>query len=264
MFNLVTVAGLTIIQSRLLNELGVLNAFTTRLGGVSQPPYAELNMAFHTGDNAHDVCENRRRVAQALHIEVSALVAGEQTHGSQVYVATAQDAGRGSVSMTSAIPNTDILITNTEGIVLTSFYADCLPILLVDPIRRVVASAHAGWRGTHCQVGAMALRAMHEHFASDPAQVYAVLGPAIGPCCYEVTTQMAKDFCNEFGADVALGRQLDLHLANQRSLERAGVPAQQIYSAPWCTSCQRELFYSHRAENGQTGRFAALIGLRAN
>ena len=261
MFDLFSDNDLIIVQSHLLNDLGVINGFTMRMGGVSQPPYAELNMAFHTGDNPDDVRENRQKVAKALGIKVSAMVAAEQVHGANAYVVTAKDAGCGSLSSTLAIPHTDIMLTNTDGIVLTSFYADCVPILLADPVQRVVASAHAGWRGTRLHVGAVALRAMHEHFASDPADVRVVIGPAIGPCCYQVSQQMADDFMHEFGADVALGRQLDLRLANKRSLECAGVPSSHIHSAPWCTSCQHELFFSHRASDGVTGRFAALIGM---
>ncbi len=261
MFDLLQDDGVILVQSRLLGELAVRHAFTGRGGGVSSPPYDTLNMALHVGDAPESVGENRARACRTLGVPFAGMVAGEQVHGAAAYVAGAADVGRGAQTVETAVPATDILLTAAPGLVLTSFYADCVPILLCDPVRRVIASAHAGWRGALAEVGAVAVQAMRAHFHSQPGDIRAVLGPAIGPCCYQVAPAMAADFQRKFGADVAFGRQLDLKLASRRSLERAGVPAAQIHQAPWCTCCHAHLFFSHRASGGRTGRFAALISL---
>ncbi len=261
MFTIVRSNDIQLIQFRLLQDLGINHCITTRPGGVSRPPYESLNMAFHTGDDPDAVCENRLRACEVLGYPLEQLVAGEQVHGDAVHVVSAADAGRGACDRESAVQNTDILLTNTPGILLASFYADCVPVLLADPIRQAVGVAHCGWRGTQAEAPRRALEAMAAFFGTDVADVRVVIGPSIGPCCYEVSDQMKRTFCDQFGHHVVLGRMLDLRLANQITLERAGVPATQILTAPFCTSCQKELFYSHRAHGGKTGRFAALIGL---
>jgi YfiH family protein len=261
MFTLVRNEGVQLIKSRLLQDLEISHCITTRHGGVSLAPYDSLNMAFHTGDDPAHVCENRRRVCHALGYRLDQLVVGEQVHGCNVHIVTHDDAGRGACNRESAIQDTDILLTNTPGTLLASFYADCIPLLLVDPIKRVVGLAHCGWRGTQLEAPRVALEAMATSFGTYVKDVRAVIGPGIGPCCYEVSTQMAIEFQRQFGPHIALGRFLDLRLANQVTLERIGVPATQVHTAPFCTSCQQDLFYSHRAHGGHTGRIATLIGL---
>ena len=204
LFDLVTTNGVTLVQSTRWLNLPVRHAFTTRLGGVSPTPYSSLNMAFHVGDQSVNVVENRARVCAALHMPPASLVAGEQVHGAQVRIVEAQDAGRGAGELETALPATDILVSATPGVALISFYADCVPLLLCDPVRRVIACAHAGWRGTLAQVGAVAVSVMSTHFGCAPIDVQVLMGPAIGPCCYVVSAQLAIDFQKAFGADVIL------------------------------------------------------------
>lgn len=251
---------ISLAQSQMLQSLQVAHAFTTRRGGVSRPPYNGLNMAFHTGDNPDAVRENRRRVGAALGIPMESWVAGDQVHGCAVHVATATDAGKGAYDQESALPQTDILITQTPGIMLASFYADCVPVVLVDPVSRSLGIAHCGWRGTRLEAPKLAVAAMSAYFGAKPGDIQVVIGPSIGPCCYEISPALASEFREQFGPDTVLGRQLDLRLANRRTLMGAGVKAENIHTAPWCTCCQSELFFSHRASGGHTGRMAALLG----
>jgi YfiH family protein len=260
-FTLVDTAGIRLVKSELLLGLPVRHAITTRIGGVSKPPFDSLNMGLHVGDDNDSVCENRRRVCTALDVPLSHLVAGEQVHGCNCYQVMETDAGRGAQDRLSAIQETDILVTNTPGVLLASFYADCVPVILVDPIRLAVAVAHCGWRGTQQEVPRVAIESMTRNFGTRPSDLRVVIGPSIGPCCYEVSVPIATSFQQQFGPDVALGRQLDLRLANFRTLQNAGVSPDMIHIAPWCTSCQHELFFSHRASGGRTGRIAALVGV---
>lgn len=254
--------GLRLVEAELLEYGWMCHGVTTRLGGVSPAPFDSLNVGFHTEDSAANVLHNRTKVCAAFGYTLQAWVSGDQVHGIGCHLATATDAGRGALTYGSSLQETDVLITQTPGILLASFYADCVPVLLADPAHRVVGMAHCGWQGTLAGAVRVAVEAMSKAFGSVPSDMVAVLGPSIGPCCYEVSEQLAQRFQKAFGADVALGRQLDLRLANRRLLRQIGVPSAYIHTAPWCTSCQRELFFSHRASGGITGRMAAFIGVR--
>ena len=262
MFDLVRRGGVCFLQSTLLNALPVHHALTLRQGGISPEPFDTLNMGLHTEDKIENVIVNRSRVCDALGVSLDSWVAGVQVHGVNYGIVKTEDAGRGARSQDSAIPNTDILVTNTPGLLLASFYADCVPVLLTDPVRQVVAVAHCGWRGTLREAAGVAVKAMVDEFGSLPSDLMAVIGPSIGPCCYEVSESLARDFEAHFGADIVLGRQLDLRLANRRVLRQAGLRSGCIHMAPWCTRCQQQLFFSHRAAKGRTGRTAVLLGLR--
>lgn len=261
MFGLAEYGGVALVQSQRFLDLSVRHAITTRLGGVSRQPFHTLNMGLHTGDKPANVIRNRELVCTALGAPLSSFVAGQQIHGSAYYVATEKDMGRGATEEQSQLPATDILITQTPGVILASFYADCVAVLLADLKRRAVGVAHCGWRGTWQEAARMAVEAMGREFGSIPAELAVVLGPSIGPCCYEVSAELARDFREKFGEDIALGNRLDLRLANVRSLEGAGIRRTSIHVAPWCTRCQQDLFFSHRGSGGRTGRMAALIGL---
>lgn len=261
LFTLVESGGLVLVRCAPLKALAITHAITTRLGGTSEPPFHTLNMGLHTGDKPEDVVENRRRACAALGVSLESLVAGEQVHGTAYHVVTRHDAGRGAKDERSALPATDILLTQTPGIMLASFYADCVPVLLADAARRAVGVVHCGWRGTWREAIRIAVAAMEHEFAVRPAELVAVMGPSIGPCCYEVSAELAGEFRRRFGEDVAAGNRLDLRLANVRTLTSAGVLPPAIHVAPWCTSCQQQLFFSHRGSGGRTGRLAVLLGL---
>lgn len=243
---------------------GLLHGFSDRTGGVSRGPYAALNLGLHVGDDAACVLENRRRLCQAVHVDAGSLVVGEQVHGAQVAVVTRQDKGRGAFGLDDVLAGVDALVTDVPGIVLFALFADCVPVFLFDPRRRVVGLAHAGWKGTSAGIAARTLETMAEAFGSRPEDCLAAIGPSIGPCCYEVGDDVAARFA---ALDPALvsshGRSLrvDLWSANAKQLLEAGIPPEHITAARLCTSCLHEIFFSHRAQGGRAGRMAAFIGL---
>jgi hypothetical protein len=243
-----------------LDEKGMVHGFTTRLGGVSQPPYQSLNLGRGVGDAPALVAENRQRALAALGAEPEAHVEAAQVHGRTVAVVDRADRGR-------KVEDADGLVTADPDVVLAIHAADCVPILLWDRGRGAVGAVHAGWRGTAAGVVTAAVQRMRSAFGTNPADLRVALGPAIGACHYEVDVPVAEAFGRwPWGASVLrAGRpghwHLDLAEANRRALADAGVPADQIWSSEYCTACHRHLFFSYRGE-GLTGRMAALIRLR--
>jgi YfiH family protein len=237
---------------------------TTRTGGVSQGAFTALNLGLHVGDDRRRVIENRRRTAQALHLPASALVCAEQVHGGGVAVVGESDAGRGATAVETAIPAADALVTDTPGLLITLFFADCLPVLLADTERRAVGLAHAGWRGLVAGIVENTVAAMRDSFGTDPATLIAAVGPGIGPCCFEVGEEVAAHFPGATLRSPKKARpSVDLAAAAASRLEAAGVPAGQITLAGECTACgDPARWFSHRRDRGHTGRMGALIGIR--
>lgn len=269
-YQVVSQADVTVITFDLLNGSGVAeHCFTTRRGGVSAGPYSSLNMALHVGDREQDVLENRHRACALLGASLDDLVAGQQVHGAGVAVVDAAQRGAGSRQYESALPDTDALITGRPGLVLASFYADCVPIYLLDPRRRAAGLAHAGWQGTRQKIAARAVQAMQSALGCRPADILAVIGPSIGPCCYTVGEDVHRHFAAAFpGAVQSLARpaetgkwHLDLWRANRLVLMEAGLKEGNIYTARLCTNCREDLFFSYRRQRGRCGRMAALIRL---
>jgi len=246
-------------RSSLLADERIEHAVMGRLGGVSQGPYSSLNVGGAVGDDLSAVAENLRRIYAALGWDSERVVSGHQVHGDRVHRVSNDDAGK-------TIAATDALISDLPGILLMGRYADCVPILLFDPLRAAVGLAHAGWRGTVQGIVAKTVRAMASSYGSQPADLRAVIGPSIGPCCFEVGESVRDEFRQAFsdaqGEIVdADGRYVNLWRANAIQLERCGVRAIDV--AGLCTSCHVDRFYSHRREKGRTGRFAVAIGLRS-
>lgn len=232
---------------------------------MSDPPYASLNLGLHTGDAAANVVENRRRFLDALGMRIEDAVVGEQVHEAGVAEATAADRGRGARTLRDALPKVDALVTGTAGLVLVGLFADCLPIFFVNPLRRRVGLAHAGWRGTVAGVAQAALCGMVSA-GGGPEEVWVALGPAIGPCCYEVGDEVLQAFSKRWGPEVISrsrrGRpSVDLALANRLLLVELGVEPGRIDAAGICTACRTDLFFSHRVLGPATGRMAAAIAL---
>jgi YfiH family protein len=236
---------------------GLAHAVSTRHGGVSEAPYDTLNLSLSVGDDPLRVLENRRRFAAALGFDPARLVSSRQVHGDDVLFV--DDRFRPDAPLIPA----DIQITNRPGWLLTLRFADCVPVLLFHPGRRVVAAVHAGWRGTLRRAPACALRAMRERYDVEPGEVLAGIGPSIGPCCYEVGPEVASEF-RDYQGVVTPGKprpHLDLWEANRQTLVSAGVPVEQIEVARVCTRCRSDLFFSHRAQGFPAGRFSGAIGL---
>jgi len=216
--------------------------FTTRQGGVSEGPYASLNLGARTADDEANVFENRRRAYGVAGADPERGAMALQVHGSRVV--RAEPAG---IVAHAARPSCDGLWTEEAGVGLMLLTADCLPIALVrlDGRRPRLGVVHAGWRGLLEGIAAAGVAAVG-------GKVAAVVGPGIGPCCYEVRGDVAEPFRAAFGADVVRNGHLDLWSATQRALERAGCV--QVERTDLCTACHADLFFSHRRDGGVTGR----------
>jgi purine-nucleoside/S-methyl-5'-thioadenosine phosphorylase / adenosine deaminase len=237
---------------------GVQGLVTTRHGGVSPAPFDSLNLSAHIGDDRVNVDENLTRLHRAINLESTATVDARQAQGGQV--ALVSEAQRGT-----RIVDVDALITNVPGVPLMLRFADCVPILFYDPMHRAIGIAHAGWRGTLAKVVANTVRAMIEAFGSEPRELYACVGPSIGPCCYEIGADVSSRVEQSFpeAGEVLIPRNgslfFDLWGANARLLRELGVG--EIEVAGICTADHTEDFYSWRREHARTGRFAAVTAL---
>ena len=221
-----------------LEASGADAVVTTRAGGVSDGPYATLNLSLSVGDDPALVLENRRRLADALGARPEDFVFARQVHGSGVRVVTEADAGSGAFSLENALPDADALVTRSPGVLLAILTADCVPIVLHDPVAGVLACVHAGWRGTVARVSAAALAAM-QTLGARPSQVLAGVGPAASPARYQVGADVHQAVTGAFGPAAAASFirpddapdrwLLDLWAANRFLLLEAGVPAARIH-----------------------------------
>lgn len=245
------------------------HAVSTRLGGKSKSPYLSLNLGLHTGDDANVVRENRKLFCQAAGMDFNKVVTAEQIHGANVVVVGSQHAGKGVSEFETAIKGTDALITNEPNLSLMLFFADCVPVLILDPIRKSIGISHAGWKGTVAKIAQKTILAMQSEFGTRPEDCLVGIAPSIGPCCYEVDSQVANQFKEQFvnWTDMLQPYQskwkLNLWLANQQQLLEIGVKNKNIIISEVCTACNKELFFSYRAEQGITGRIAAAISLKS-
>lgn len=255
-------------------DAGITAGFTTRLGGVSNGHWSSLNMGLHVGDRNEDVVRNRQLLSEAIGWPFEAFTCAEQVHSANVHIVTVDDIGRGRDSRQTALQDTDALVTNIRGVLLASFYADCVPLYFYDPVHEVVGLAHAGWKGTASEIACRTVEAMQQTFGSDPSQLQGAIGPAIGSCCYEVDgpvigrmEALCSSFANAPAVDSMIRRgqdgkaMLDLKEINRQIMIKAGILPTHIEISTWCTSCKTDLLFSHRAEKGATGRMASWIGM---
>jgi len=248
-----------------LSGAGVVNAVITRRGGASPQPWDSLNVGATVGDDPGRVLENRRRTFQALGRPFESLYDVWQVHSNRVVCTQAPRPPE------EAHLKADAILTDRPGVTLFMRFADCVPIFLHDPQRKVVGLVHAGWQGTVNQVAAHAIRAMQARYGSQPEDILAGIGPSIGPHHYPVGPEVVAQVHSVFGQDAGQvlrqhnsgngdsSVQFDLWNANRLILEGQGV--RQVETAGICTACCLDDWYSHRAENGKTGRFGALIAL---
>ena len=238
--------------------------FSTRRGGVSFPPFDTLNLSYGVGDLKPAVTENRRRMLASAGRRLEDLVMPHQVHESHIAWVDADMAGRGSEGA-QPIPSTDGFLTDSREVVLGLGFADCVPIFVTDVDARAVGLLHAGWRGTAAEIQVRGVEMLRSR-GIEPHDLLIGLGPAIGSCCYEVDAPVKEAVMNLVGmepltaVDEAHWR-LNLHLANRRLLERAGVRPEHIVEAPFCTGCRRDLFFSYRVEQRMTGRMGGYICL---
>lgn len=240
--------------------------FTTRHEGVSRPPYNSLNLGNNTLDQQSNVEGNRSLLARAFGVNQAALVTPRQVHGSDILVISEHNE---DYSHFLSIES-DAIITNQPGVMIGVCVADCVPILLCDPDRRVIAAVHAGWKGTADKLVSKAVDAMKSEFGCLPGKIQAAIGPCIGKCCYEVDAPVKQAFLknglawDSFTEPSGIDKwQLDLAAANRDLLITAGVEADAIDQSDMCVCCQRELFFSHRRDKGESGRQMGFIMLEA-
>lgn len=243
-------------------SLGVVHGFTCRKGGESDVLPGTLNMALHVGDAPEKVIRNREKAAAALDFSLKNTVTCAQVHGTNVVPVTYAQAGRGAYALSDTIPEADGLITDCRNLPLMLFYADCVPVLLVDRKGPAIGVVHAGWRGSVGRIVQKAIRAMEETYGTRPEHLAAGIGPSIGPCCYEVDERVhekALAFPTCFTPHGEGHYLLDLWQLNKLQLLEAGVLEQYIYTAGVCTCHHVTQFFSHRKEKGKTGRLAAIL-----
>lgn len=245
----------------------VRHGFSTRLGGVSKGICASMNLSFSRGDDEMAVKENFRRMCSAMGVEAENVVISAQTHTTNVRIITADDRGRG-ITRPREYTDVDGMITNEPEVVLCTQYADCVPLFFVDPVKRVVATSHAGWRGTAGGIGRVTVERMSAAFGCDPGDILVGIGPSIGQCCFEVDTPVYEAFCNstDFDEDCVIHRgggkhHIDLWAVNRRGLLSSGVKAENITVTDLCTRCHPDVLWSHRATGGQRGSLAAFIAI---
>ena len=245
----------------------VRHGFSTRLGGVSEGVYASMNLSFTRGDDDTAVRENFSRFCQAIGVKHEHAVISAQEHHTAIYNATAADRGRG-VTRERGYTDIDGLITDEPNVVLFTQYADCVPLFFVDPIRKVVGTSHAGWRGTAAEIGAVTVERMAKDYGCNRDDILAGIAPSIGPCCFEVDAPVITEFeklpfydegCFEpVGGDKAM---INLWEVNRRTLVAAGIKPEHITVTDLCTKCHPDVFWSHRVTGPQRGSLAGAIAI---
>ena len=247
----------------------VTHLVSTRLGGVSTGDCASLNFSYVRDTDKAAVDENFRRMAEVFDAEMDAFVCSDQTHTTNVRLVTEKDRGKG-VTRQRDYSDVDGLVTDVPGLILSTFYADCVPLLFFDPIHRAIGCSHSGWRGTVGEMGRVTVEAMEKYFGSRPEDILAAVGPSICRDCYEVGEEVAEEFENLFSGEAgevltAKGNGkylLDLWKANEKVLLSSGIRREHLAVTDICTCCNSEYLFSHRASRGKRGNIGAFIMLK--
>ena len=248
---------------------GFVHALSGREGGVSRGPFASLNLGFGVGDEPQAVVENRRRFAAAAGFDLGSVVACRQVLGNAVAWVSDAHRGRGALEPGTALAETDALVTDTPGLVLMAFSADCPLVAIADPMRAAVGLAHASRKGTFGRVVERTVRAMVALFGCEPSAMRAVVAPSVCPACYEVGEETIEE-CRAGWPEgerffVREGGRLafDLRSANRAQLVGCGLSEERVEVVEACTRCRQDRFFSHRGSGGRTGRFVLALGLPA-
>ena len=255
----------TVLAFPAADRLGAVMAFSLRTGGQSPAPFDSLNFSVSQGDSPENVRQNLAILAQRIGIDPEKIVTCRQVHGDRIHVVE---------SAPGEILQADAIVTPRADIFPAIKTADCLPILILDPVQKIAAAVHAGWRGTVLRITRKTVQVMGSMFGSDPSKLVIGIGPGIGPCCYEVDDAVLKPFrkdfpdperfisLHNFDRNSKKSYHLDLLRANRSELIAMGVPEQNIHSADLCTACHPSLFFSHRRDGVKSGRHIALVGFR--
>lgn len=265
-------SSVPLLHFKKLDETGLVkHCFTTREGGVSKDIYSTMNLSFTRGDDEKSVMENYRRIAAVMKEDITAFVCSDQTHTTNVIRVGKAERG---IGITKEKPYTDVdgLVTNESGVVLSTFYADCVPLFFVDTKNKAIGLSHSGWRGTVGRMGHKTLVKMKEEYGTSPEDVVAAIGPSICQSCYEVSEDVAYKFIEEFEGfekeiliDKGNGKyQLDLWKANEIVLLQSGIVKENLAVTNICTCCNSKLLFSHRASAGKRGNLGAFMCLVDN
>ena len=261
--------GVRALVCATLEEDGFVNGFSTRGGGVSEMPANALNLAGFNDDAAENILENRRRFLKLFPGEW--VFAGcWQVHGADVRVVQSVDDARPAENQQGDTIYCDVIVSRAKGVLAGVKTADCVPILIGDPVTRAFAAVHAGWRGTLATAVIVAVDRLKREYDARPENLRVAIGAAAGPCCYEVGSEVIDAFTSRFGSGASLFRTtrpghatVDLLKANRDQLHSAGVIPERIHTAPICTMCRTDLFFSYRKEksvHGKVGRLLSVVG----
>jgi YfiH family protein len=256
------------LESAALSEWGFLDhAFCTRRNGVSEGQFASLNVSVREGDGGGNVRQNWEIIADAFNLRAEQFFVVHQVHGDNILVVDRTNIGDFKQRQHRA----DAIITNLPGLAIGIKTADCVPVFMADREKRIIGVVHAGWRGTALNIAAKTVKAFTKAFSSRPEDIVAVIGPAIGPCCYEVdetvfnAMTMNGDWESSFTPCGELGKwMLNLASVNTCQMIQAGIRPDNVLSSCVCTSCRKDLFFSHRGEEGRTGRQVNFMMLKQN
>lgn len=260
--------GILYIQFPKLEKCtGIRHIFSTRVGGVSTGDCASMNLSFNKDTCRENVLENYRRLCGCVGIDPAHLVLSHQTHTDHVISVGVKHRGTG-ITLPS-FGDVDGMITNCPGVALVTQFADCTPLLFYDPVKKVIANTHSGWRGTVKQIGKVTVEKMQKDFGCDPGNIIAAVGPCIGRCCYEVDEPVFNAFSalryipteTIFTAKGNGKYMLDLPEANRRILLESGIRPEHMDISDICTCCHADKMHSHRATGGKRGNLAAVIEL---
>ena len=249
---------------------GFVHAFSTRLGGVSEGIYSSMNLSFTRGDKEEAVKENYKRIADAAGFDMNDIVTSDQTHTANVRLVTEKDRGNG---ITKPRPYTDVdgMITNVPGLVLATFYADCVPLYFIDPVHRAIGLSHSGWRGTVGKIGKNTVQLMQENFGSKPEDLLAAVGPSVCMDCYEVSEDVIEQFKEAFEKKYweelfykkENGKyQLNLWKTNELIFLESGILPEHMAITNVCTHCNSKILYSHRTMGNNRGNLCAFLVLK--
>lgn len=252
--------GITYAASPLIELFDFIShGFLSRTGGVSKAQFSSLNFDTRDGDNTENIEQNKIIAGKLFGFDPARLLTIRQVHGNDVLIIDKPVKNIDGFSLTPA----DATVTNQRNIAIGILTADCAPIILVDPVLKVIGIVHAGWRGTAKRVVKKAIEAMASHFGADKNTIIAAVGPSIGQCCYKVDETVAKDFgVGKFIQKESNYWRLDLKKANARQMQESGILEENISVENLCTSCRNDLFFSYRADNKKTGRQLNFIVMR--
>ncbi len=266
--NICNKGDITYITFPKLEKTGIVrHLFSTKLGGVSPYPYGPMNMSFNQ-DDRQNVIKNYELLCGCVGIDTKHLVLSKQTHTNNVMVVNKSHCGTGYTK--ESFEDIDGLITNQSGVALVTQYADCTPLIFCDPVKKVIATSHSGWRGTVQEIGRITVEKMQSEFDCKPSDIIACIGPCISKCCYEVDTpvyaafskipylDLSKIFNNKGGGKY----WLDMIEANKQILINAGIKEENMDISDLCTSCNADILHSHRASKGQRGTIGVIIELK--